>query len=525
MDAPTSNSSGIASSRNWTSREGVEVAPDAGVRTSTAELFQAVTAPAQRSEHPQDSVTLTRLLESEKKVGLTMALDLGAAIAERVGAIHASGRVLGAFDASRVVCTRDGRVLLSKEPGLPLAPELKRGEPASAAADVYAVGSLVYQLLTGKTPAQASAAEEVSRLREVPAPSRFNDKVDAELDAVVLATLRVEPSERPASVMALQAALDGISEELQLIPEPEVIGALVVKLLAEPKAQPVPEPRPSPGAAVATSKLQAAFTKEAPLFPGRIAEPVKAEALTTNRFEPWLPASEAAPAPEPVPAGRASKTEPVLAVAAITAHTPMSREELAKTIPVVVELNTTVPMRAPKSSPVTPKPLPPSTSQAVRLAAAVQLVEEPASVVVAPSLETMTAVFADEAVAQKWLQSPGAKTFIDQNYEDDSAPEQLITPGFIAGASTAGVVMLFALVLAMLTPSGAAPQMNVVEEQPVRQRAVVRPVVVAPAPATKAVEKPAVVAKAQPAPAPVAKKKYAKAPAKSHASNRRGVAP
>ncbi|MFT3840393.1 MAG: hypothetical protein QM723_25620 [Myxococcaceae bacterium] len=475
------------------------------MRTSTAELFQAVQAPA-------DAVSLQRMLDSRKgeALTLTMALDMGAAIAERVGAIHASGRLLGAFDAARVVCTRDGRVLLSKDAALPLAPELRRGDAPSTAADVYAVGFLIYQLLTGKTPAQANAEEEVSRLREVPPPSQFNPKVDGELDAVVLAALRVEPSERPASVLALQAALDGISEELELAPEPEAIAAMVVKLLAEPKVAPVPEPRPSPGAAVATSKLQTAFSREAPLFPGRAPEPVKAEALTTSPFHPWLPPSPPAPPPEMVPAGRTTQTDPLLSVAAVVANTPMSREELAKTTPVItarfepavaeVPLKTTMPMRAPRPRAVTPPPLP-STSQAIALAEAVQLVETPApSVVVRPSVEVPAAPHAHEESARKWLQSPGEESFIDADYEQSSTPEPLMTPGLIAGASVAGVVMLIALVIALLAPSGAAPQVQQVQEQPVRTRAV-RPVVEAAKPAavpvvTKAVAAPAVKKKA-----------------------------
>lgn len=509
MNTPTSTSSVPPSSRNWTNREGVEVAPAPHVRTSTAELFQAVQAPA-------DAVSLQRMLDSRKgeALTLTMALDVGAAIAERVGAIHASGRLLGAFDASRVVCTRDGRVLLSKDAALALAPELRRGDAPSTAADVYAVGFLIYQLLTGKTPAQANAEEEVSRLREVPPPSQFNAKVDGELDAVVLAALRVEPSERPASVLALQAALDGISEELELAPEPEAIAALVVKLLA----QPMPEPRPSPGAAVATSKLQTAFSREAPLFPGRAPEPVKAEALTTSPFQPWLPPSPPAPPPEPVPAGRTTRTDPLLSVAAVVANTPMSREELSKTTPVItarfepavaeVPLKTTMPMRAPRTPrAVTPPPLP-STSQALALAEAVQLVEAPApSVVVRPSLEVPVAPHAHEESARKWLQNPGEDSFIDAEYENSSAPEPLMTPGLIAGVAVAGVVMLMALVIALLAPSGAAPQ---VQEQPVRTRSV-RPVVETAKPAAAPVATKAVAA-------PVVKKK---ATVKTHPASRR----
>jgi hypothetical protein len=65
-------------------------------------------------------------------------------------------------------------------------------------------------------------------------PSRFNARLDAEIDSVLLAALREDPGERPASVMALQAALEGLAEELGLKMELSALGALVKPLLGAP---------------------------------------------------------------------------------------------------------------------------------------------------------------------------------------------------------------------------------------------------------------------------------------------------
>jgi hypothetical protein len=215
------------------------------MRTTTADLFPAVLA--------AEVVSLQVLLDRCRGLPLEVALDIGAALAEHVGAVHAAGRLMGRLDASRVRVSRQGRVTLAREGGALLAPELLQGRAASVQSDVYAVAHLVYQLLTDRTPAEArrSAAAGIGGL--LPPPSQFNSRVDPELDQVILAALRSEPSDRPASVLALQASIDGLFEEGGVVPSPEALGARVVGVLEwSPLA-----PRASwPASAIATSSFQ-----------------------------------------------------------------------------------------------------------------------------------------------------------------------------------------------------------------------------------------------------------------------------
>ncbi len=90
-----------------------------------------------------------------------------------------------------------------------MAPEQVRGERVDARADIYALGVLLYQLLTGEFPFQAEDPRQVALLHlhaPAPRPSAIAP-VSAQLDAVVLTCLEKQPEQRFATAAALLAAL------------------------------------------------------------------------------------------------------------------------------------------------------------------------------------------------------------------------------------------------------------------------------------------------------------------------------
>jgi serine/threonine-protein kinase len=97
-----------------------------------------------------------------------------------------------------------------------LSPEQVRGEEATPTTDVYALGVVLYQFLTGRLPYEGTTLAElaVRQQNERPLPpSTYNDEVPETLGGAVLRALEGDPSRRYASAdelaRGLQRGLEG----------------------------------------------------------------------------------------------------------------------------------------------------------------------------------------------------------------------------------------------------------------------------------------------------------------------------
>jgi len=109
------------------------------------------------------------------------------------------------------VLTRPGQVLGTAEY---LAPELVRGERATPATDVYALGCMVCECLTGKTPFSDKTLAQIviAHLDEDPPdPSVVRPEIGPELGPAALTALEKEPAGRPQSAGAYAALLSAAS--------------------------------------------------------------------------------------------------------------------------------------------------------------------------------------------------------------------------------------------------------------------------------------------------------------------------
>ncbi len=93
-----------------------------------------------------------------------------------------------------------------------LSPEQSRGEEATGISDVYSLGVVTYQMLTGRLPYEGNSLAELAIRREnerpLP-PSSYEPAVRPELSAAVLRALESEPEDRYVDAIALAAALRG----------------------------------------------------------------------------------------------------------------------------------------------------------------------------------------------------------------------------------------------------------------------------------------------------------------------------
>ncbi len=99
-----------------------------------------------------------------------------------------------------------------------LSPEQAQGHAVTESSDLYAVGVVLYELLTGSVPFEGESAVTIALKQvsvEAVPPSQRNPEVTPALDAVVMRSLAKEPSQRFAGadefIAALQQAREGIA--------------------------------------------------------------------------------------------------------------------------------------------------------------------------------------------------------------------------------------------------------------------------------------------------------------------------
>jgi serine/threonine protein kinase len=97
------------------------------------------------------------------------------------------------------------------------SPEQAAGEAPSTASDVYSLGVVIYQMLTGRLPFTASSTTQLVELHQhataVP-PSHYNTTIPPTLEKIILKVLSKEPSARYRTADQLGRVLMSFSEQI-----------------------------------------------------------------------------------------------------------------------------------------------------------------------------------------------------------------------------------------------------------------------------------------------------------------------
>jgi tetratricopeptide (TPR) repeat protein len=97
-----------------------------------------------------------------------------------------------------------------------MSPEQAKGEPLDPRTDLFSLGTVIYEMATGKTPFAGGSTAEVfaALLRENPPPvSTVNPAMPRKLDSIIAKLLAKDPAQRYATADQLQEALDGLEPQ------------------------------------------------------------------------------------------------------------------------------------------------------------------------------------------------------------------------------------------------------------------------------------------------------------------------
>lgn len=139
-----------------------------------------------------------------------------------------------------------------------ISPELLSGEKADQRSDVYALGILAFEMLTGKQPFTGKSAVEVAMQHttsRVPAPSSVVPHLPEAVDELVVHCTEPNPQDRPQDASQVLSLIDQIATSFTR--EVEDQRTMVINDLQETRVHTtVPPPAPEP----------ASFTEEPPVM-------------------------------------------------------------------------------------------------------------------------------------------------------------------------------------------------------------------------------------------------------------------
>ena len=189
-----------------------------------------------------DGRTLKELLVRNGPTPIPIAIDYARQILGALSFAHRNGIVHRDIKPHNIVVGADGRLKVTDfgiarsgasqmtEAGSIvgtaqyLSPEQARGAPVDPRSDLYSLGIVLYEMLTGKVPFTGDTPVEIAmkHLSQVPEPpSKLRPEVPHDLDAVVMRALAKDPDQRYASAEEMDADLARVARGVAVSRETE----------------------------------------------------------------------------------------------------------------------------------------------------------------------------------------------------------------------------------------------------------------------------------------------------------------
>jgi eukaryotic-like serine/threonine-protein kinase len=189
-----------------------------------------------------DGRTLKELLVRNGPTPIPIAIDYARQILGALSFAHRNGIVHRDIKPHNIIVGGDGRLKVTDfgiarsgtsqmtEAGSIvgtaqyLSPEQARGAPVDPRSDLYSLGIVLYEMLTGKVPFTGDTPVEIAmkHLSQVPEPpSKLRDGIPHDLDAVVMRALAKDPDQRYGSAEEMDADLARVARGVAVSRETE----------------------------------------------------------------------------------------------------------------------------------------------------------------------------------------------------------------------------------------------------------------------------------------------------------------
>ncbi len=143
--------------------------------------------------------------------------------------------------ADQVALTATGQVMGTVQY---LAPEQATGKPATASTDIYSLGIVAYEALTGRRPFTGESQMAIAMAQINDKPPAFGDDIDKRVQELVMSCLAKKPNQRPGSALDLSNRAKALRLQLEGMSATEVFDAETAPVSNQQNLEPTPETEP-----------------------------------------------------------------------------------------------------------------------------------------------------------------------------------------------------------------------------------------------------------------------------------------